>query len=444
VYFRSIEEDRTIAADDARTDERTSEFSRDYLVPLGITSMLDAPIRRAGKLVGVICHEHVGPPRSWTLEDQAFAGSVADFVAMTLDAHERRRTEARQALLVRELDHRVKNNLATVLSLAERTIASSRTLHEFGPSFAGRIRALAVAHELLANSNWQGADLETMIHRCVAPAKRAGYGTIEVIGPQLQLSASLAPSLCLILHELASNATRYGALSARDGTVRIGWEQQTMRPGGERLRLTWMESEGPPVVPPSGHGFGLELVEGIATHQLHGAAKVIFDRSGVSCELHIPLDHPHPQTSAAAGSPDAHSSIVSTVDSASHRMDGKRILLVEDDFLVASTLSSALAAAGCDVIGPASTVDEACRLIKLEPVDAAVLDINLSPGTSAPIARSLQYRGCPFLFVTGYSNISMLPDELRGYRVLAKPVDGRALCEAVHRLTQGAQAAAAN
>lgn len=110
---------------------------------------------------------------------------------------------------------------------------------------------------------------------------------------------------------------------------------------------------------------------------------------------------------------------------------GLSVLVVEDDFDVAEALRVVLAEAGCRVVGPVSTVQEACELAKTSPLDAAVLDIALSPGTSAPVARTLLYRGCPFVFVTGFSNVDMLPEELRGHRVLLKPVDGETLVSAI-------------
>jgi len=119
-------------------------------------------------------------------------------------------------------------------------------------------------------------------------------------------------------------------------------------------------------------------------------------------------------------------------------LDGVRVLVVEDDFDVAEALRLVLATAGAEVIGPVSTVEAACELAKAQPLDAAVLDIALSPGTSAPVARTLLYRGCPFVFVTGFSNVEMLPEELRGHHVLVKPVDGRTLRAAIHTLVHRA------
>ena len=119
-----------------------------------------------------------------------------------------------------------------------------------------------------------------------------------------------------------------------------------------------------------------------------------------------------------------------------HDLKGLRVLVVEDDFDVAEGLRAVLVSAGCEVVGPVSTVEDACELAKTATLDAAVLDIALSPGTSAPVARALLYRGCPFVFVTGFSNVDMLPEELRGYRVLLKPVDAETLRSAIHSLVQ--------
>lgn len=115
---------------------------------------------------------------------------------------------------------------------------------------------------------------------------------------------------------------------------------------------------------------------------------------------------------------------------------GIRVLVVEDEYFVAKSLAVLLNALDCLVVGPASTSQEACDLIKRERVDAAVLDITLTPGTSAPVARALRLKGCPFVFVTGYASLGMLPDDLRGHRVLHKPVDGETLKSALEDLVR--------
>jgi two-component SAPR family response regulator len=117
-------------------------------------------------------------------------------------------------------------------------------------------------------------------------------------------------------------------------------------------------------------------------------------------------------------------------------LEGLKILVVEDDFLVARSMELTLARLGCEVLGPVGQADEACDLVKQAKPDAAVLDVRLTPGTSAPVARALQYRSCPFLFVTAYQDLSVLPDDLRGFRVLFKPVDRDTLGSAIRELVQ--------
>lgn len=118
------------------------------------------------------------------------------------------------------------------------------------------------------------------------------------------------------------------------------------------------------------------------------------------------------------------------------RLKDLRVLVVEDEFLVAKSLESVLRGLGCEVVGMASTVEDACDLIKQTPVDAALLDINLSPGTCEPVARALRYRNIPFVFITGYSNLNMLPDDLRGYRIVTKPADAGTLARVLQEAIQ--------
>lgn len=121
------------------------------------------------------------------------------------------------------------------------------------------------------------------------------------------------------------------------------------------------------------------------------------------------------------------------------KLHGLRVLIVEDEFLAAKSLETSLRKMGCEVVGPASTVEQAIELIKRESIDAAILDINLSPGTSEPVARSLRYRDRPFVFITGYSNIDVLPDDLRGHVILTKPTDPVSLASAVGQLAEHAR-----
>jgi hypothetical protein len=152
------------------------------------------------------------------------------------------------------------------------------------------------------------------------------------------------------------------------------------------------------------------MIDRMISYQLHGRANLEFTPSGVCCDVVVPLCAPSEE---AAGPQEAGLELAGGTGS---RLEGLRVLVVEDDFDVALSLRSMLSSLGCEVIGPVSTAEDACEI------------------TSAPVARSLLYQRCPFLFVTGFANINMLPDDLRGQRVLLKPVDREELCSTMHEL----------
>jgi two-component sensor histidine kinase len=279
-YFRALEGERSIAAHDAQNDPRTSEFRSVYLAPLGITAMMDAGIRIAGRPTGIVCHEHVGAARRWTLAEQAFAGSMADFASMALQAN-------RQSIMLRELDHRVKNNLAIVMALAEQTLDAAGDLDSFATAFLGRLGSLAIAHELLAGRRWEGAELREMIERLTGAYRRGAPNRCRLEGGPVVVPRDVAPSLCMVLHELLTNAAKHGALSVSRGSVAIQWSVDDR----ERLHLQWVERGGPTVIAPSASacGFGTELLEHLVSYQLHGTSEVGFDPEGVRCSIMIPL-----------------------------------------------------------------------------------------------------------------------------------------------------------
>jgi PAS domain S-box-containing protein len=201
-------------------------------------------------------------------------------VRVVQDVTARREAEERQRLLLAELSHRVKNTLAVVQSIANRSLAGDRTLQEAREALAKRLRALAGAHTLLTASEWRGASL-----RALAAAELGPYrGRAEARGADVTLGAKGAQSLALILHELATNAAKHGALSAPEGRVEVAWDVD-----GPTWRLTWREAGGPEVRPPARRGFGRLLVEEAAAHDLGGRARLEFRPEGLVYELEAPL-----------------------------------------------------------------------------------------------------------------------------------------------------------
>jgi two-component sensor histidine kinase len=205
---------------------------------------------------------------------------------LLVDVTEQRLAEQRQRMLMRELDHRVKNNLVAILSLVEQSIESASSLQSFGAAFSGRIRALARTHEALASAKWQGVRIRDVIEMIVEPY--AVEQQIITEGENVLLPSRVSSPLTMTLHELTTNAVKYGALSTREGRVRLRWET-TRGSDGTRLTLDWVEEQGPPFEPTREGGMGLTLMEGFIRHELKG--DLVFERvpAGLHCRLSIPL-----------------------------------------------------------------------------------------------------------------------------------------------------------
>ena len=211
-------------------------------------------------------------------------GRAVGAVNMILDLSDRRRAEAAQKALLDELNHRVKNTLATVQSLATQSFKDAPP--DMRKAFEGRLFALSRTHNQLTRSNWSAADLDTLLQEILEPFAEAGSGRVTIAGPAVTLLPRSALILSMMLHELATNAAKYGALSASAGRLDIGWTI-----GGEemerRLRLTWQESGGPAVQKPTHKGFGSRLIEHGTRGDLRGTATIDYNPSGVRCVFDI-------------------------------------------------------------------------------------------------------------------------------------------------------------
>jgi len=205
---------------------------------------------------------------------------------ITVDVTERKQAEEHQKLLMAELNHRVKNTLAVVQSIAAQTLRRTTSLEGFAESFNGRLRALATAHSLLTRGNWRSAGLEKLVQEALK-AHGTGRGAFETRGPELDLSPKQTLALSLVLHELATNAAKYGALSRRSGRVDIHWEILAGN-GSGTLRLGWVERGGPPAKQPQAKGFGTTLIQRLVSYDLDGAFDVTYEPDGLRCEIVIP------------------------------------------------------------------------------------------------------------------------------------------------------------
>lgn len=211
------------------------------------------------------------------------------------DITEQRNDERRQKLLMRELDHRVKNNLASVLSLADQTIGLASNLEDFRSSFTGRIKAMAVAHEMLAQQHWHGAEIHKLIESMIEPHRRDESDRFRLQGERIMIGPRIAPSITMVINELLTNAAKYGALSVPDGVVSIAWSLEKESPDDrDMLHLHWEETGGPTVRKPERVGFGTKLIDQMVKFQHKGWADIRYEPTGVRCELRIPLHDEEP------------------------------------------------------------------------------------------------------------------------------------------------------
>jgi two-component sensor histidine kinase len=203
------------------------------------------------------------------------------------ERRERRRAEERMTLLVAELSHRVKNTLATVAAISRLTLRQSPTLEVFDQAFTRRLQALSTAHSLIFQANWGETELRAVVEQALNPFRRGADTAIRIEGPDVKLSPKAALALTLMLHELATNAAKYGALSGGDGGIDVGWSIKPGQPA--RLRLHWGERGGPAVTPPTRKGFGHTLVERSIRYELDGTAQLHFPPEGLQADISFPL-----------------------------------------------------------------------------------------------------------------------------------------------------------
>jgi PAS domain S-box-containing protein len=211
-------------------------------------------------------------------------GNIILWYGNTEDIHERKVAEEHQRLLINELNHRVKNTLASVQAIAFQTLRGEAPLAEARSRFEARLMALSAAHNLLTEENWAGASLERLVRDSVEHLGGES-GRFDVAGEPLRLAPRAALGLAMALHELGTNAAKYGALSVEGGRVGIEWTLD-----GERLHLEWRESGGPPVAAPKRRGFGSRLIERGLEADLGGAAALHFEPAGLRCEINASLD----------------------------------------------------------------------------------------------------------------------------------------------------------
>jgi two-component sensor histidine kinase/DNA-binding response OmpR family regulator len=333
---------------------------------------------------------------------------------VTIDVTERKEAEQRQDLLAREVDHRARNALAVVQSIVRLTRASS--IDDYVGAVEGRIKALARAHALLSDARWHSADLGALVAEELAPYRAGEADKVQVTGPNVSLPPYMAQGLALALHELATNAAKHGALSSLLGKLSLSWQ---LRP--DLLVMRWIESGGPRVAAPSARSFGLKVIRTSIENQLNGKAIFEWVPQGMQCTLAIPLG-----SNAGVREAKAAGAAAANGGAAPQSPSGWRVLLVEDEALVAMMIQECLSESGHSVIGPVSRAADALQAAKEVDYDAAILDINLGDGMAYPVADIVAARGVPFVFVTGYE-ADTIDDRFSHVPILQKPIERQML-----------------
>jgi CheY-like chemotaxis protein len=268
-------------------------------------------------------------------------------------------------------------------------------------AFEGRLHALAKAHTLITQADWQEANLSTLFERELY-LNETNDPRITCSGPDLALSAQIALQLALVVHELATNARKYGALSVPDGKLTVTWS--VVSNGVRTLRVSWVEISGKKhkLSATGKPGFGTTLIQAVTGNE----AELEIRADGIVWQLAINL----PAGSARMERRRTHQPREATPPKSAYTpISGKRVLIVEDELVIGLELAAILEATKVQVIGPADSVAAARALIAKEPVDAALIDINLGSERGEELAKELARAKVPFAFLTGYGRETLRP-----------------------------------
>ena len=382
-------------------EEEQDEGARDLLADLGVAAALAVPWMRNGCLAAIL-FVHSAAPRHWT--DQEVA-TVEQVLERTMGWIDRDRAVARERVMAHEIDHRARNLLAVVTSITRLTRA--KDVEAFRDKLVDRFSALSGTHSLIAERRWDGVRLDELLEQELSP-HAGGARRATLAGPPLVLSPDMAQSMAMVLHELATNAAKYGALGDPGGQLDIRWEL-----GADgTLRVVWQERlvgrAQVPAVTESG-GFGTTLLLRIVEDQLGGRIERDLGPDGLRCEIALPLEralppeNPEPaplgQRSGPAGS----------------------ILIVEDESVVAVDLADMVRELGYDVFDVAPSLEKGLAALEKGTPSLTLLDANLGGVSSEPIADLLARRGVPILVTSGYAIEPDAPGGLARYPRIEKP-----------------------
>jgi len=344
-------------------------------------------------------------------------------------AAERHSANARQELLIAELNHRVRNILGVIRGLIRQSHPDEPSVRDFVKVVDGRIHALARAHNQITDDHWGPAPLEALIEAEAAAFTVDKQSAIHAEGAPVLLNPQAFSTMALVIHELVTNSAKYGSLSG-DGEVQISWR----RDDAGDLKLSWTETGGPAVRPPRRKGFGSTIIERSVPYDLGGTAVSDYDPAGFRAQFCIPKRHvSEPPAMIARRIVLPHSHLVQEAHVPSNFLDGVKVLLVEDSLIIALDAEDVLQSFHADVT-VASTLEAALDLLAHTTPDFVILDINLGDQTSFAIADRLAAMEVPFFFASGYGEQARLPMEHRARTVVQKPYTTANIMRAIEGL----------
>lgn len=351
-------------------------------------------------------------------------GKIQRWFGTNTDVTEQKKYEERQSLLMREIDHRAKNALSVAQSIVTLTQADS--IEAYKSAVEGRIAALSRAHSLLAASRWDGANLESLLRDELSQFIGETSPQISYSGPSIILEPASVQLLGLIVHELASNAARHGALSVPTGQLDISWTLKN-----HEVEISWVEKGLSLDGQPSHKGFGTTLLDRLSDDSGEGSVERHWTAEGLTAIIHV-------RTHRAPSTPQKNTPIVAAPkdNRTSRSLNLPSVLIAEDEVLTAIDLEHRLGDAGYRVIGPANTVAEARTAIEHDLPKIALLDANLGGERSYGLAAELRAAGVEIVFCTGYEELENLPEGLEDCLIVSKPFRDETLLGALQTVRQ--------
>lgn len=417
---------RILRVDDIDTEDRLGE-ARTLLKSMGVAAIVAVPWMEGGRLVAII-FVHSKNRRGWNDFQVTTAEKVLERTMLWM---ERERAAERERIMMREIDHRARNALAVAQSVVRLTLAED--IDTFREKIEDRITSLARAHTLFSSKRWEPIGFRTLLEQELAPYGASGSASVFMSGPPILLRPEQAQTLALLLHELTTNAAKYGALRTPGGSLDVTWDLGA----DDLLEIDWRERAAPGEETQQDHqrgGFGSTLLNRIVEQQPGGRIERRFEKSGLHCVLAVPLFPPVSKPGARADRENAGAGSKLAEQVAEDEAARGSVLVVEDEPIVAMDVASLLSDLGYSVFATVSSVAEGLEILSADTPDCAVVDVNLAGQTSEELARVLAERGVPFALMTGYTETGDLPEPLNEAPCLAKPVSAADLAKAIDRL----------